>query len=68
MFLSWIFLSKFEEVQLHGLGEATRTVAAVAESLQRNVQQSPKRLGLRNDHKDLNPNLRAGIRADSKEG
>lgn len=32
-FLAKIFLKKFEEVELHGLGEATKTVAQVAEYL-----------------------------------
>lgn len=33
IFLSKIFLNKWEKVELHGLGEATKTVASVAETL-----------------------------------
>ncbi|KAM3135345.1 hypothetical protein pb186bvf_012503 [Paramecium bursaria] len=35
IFLAKIFLKKFGEIELHGLGDATKTVAQVAESLVR---------------------------------
>ncbi|CAD8159713.1 unnamed protein product [Paramecium pentaurelia] len=44
IFLSKIFLNKFEKVELHGLGEATKTVAAVAESLSRNQYATIKKI------------------------
>ncbi|CAD8163181.1 unnamed protein product [Paramecium octaurelia] len=44
IFLSKIFLNKFEKVELHGLGEATKTVAAVAESLSRKNYATIKKI------------------------
>jgi hypothetical protein len=46
IFLSKIFLKKFEEVELHGLGEATKIVAQVAETLSRTVQYAHNDLGI----------------------
>jgi hypothetical protein len=37
IFIAKIFLRKFRKVELHGLGEATRLVAIVAEELRRQV-------------------------------
>ncbi|CAD8077267.1 unnamed protein product [Paramecium sonneborni] len=43
-FLSKIFLNKFGQVELHGLGEATKMVAGVAESLQRKQYATIKKI------------------------
>ncbi|CAD8065725.1 unnamed protein product [Paramecium primaurelia] len=44
IFLSKIFLNKFGKVDLHGLGEATKTVASVAETLQRKQYVTIKKI------------------------
>ncbi|CAK78245.1 unnamed protein product (macronuclear) [Paramecium tetraurelia] len=44
IFLSKIFLKKFGKVDLHGLGEATKTVAQVAETLQRKQYVTIKKI------------------------